>query len=77
MGFVLLEYVIQAVSRTPGGEEVMTLFGAVLFRVVCSVFSKLFIPFERIRTSTLGDVERIKIHYVRSCLAQSCSSSLI
>ena len=39
----------------------MTLFGAVLFRAVCAVFSKLFICFERIRASTLGDVERIKI----------------
>ena len=39
----------------------MTLFGAVLFRAVCTVFSKLFIHFERIRASTLGDVERIKI----------------
>ena len=38
----------------------MTLFGAVLFRVVCAVFSKLFIHFERIRTSTLGDGERFK-----------------
>ena len=39
----------------------MTLFGAVLFRAVCAVFSKLFIHFERIRASTLGDVEQIKI----------------
>ena len=39
----------------------MTLFGAVLFRAVCAVFSKLFIHFERIRASTLGDVEWIKI----------------
>ena len=39
----------------------MTLFGAVLFRVVCAAFFKLFIHFERIRTSTLGDVEQIKI----------------
>ena len=39
----------------------MTLFGAVLFRAVCAVFSKLFIHFERIRAYTLGDVERIKI----------------
>ena len=37
------------------------LFGAVLFRVVCAVFFKLFIHFERIRASTLGDGERIKI----------------
>ena len=45
----------------PGGGEDMTLFGAVLFRVVCAAFSKLFIHFERIRTSTLGDVKQIKI----------------
>ena len=53
------------------------LFGAVLLRVVCAVFSKLFIHFERTRTITLGDVERIKIYYVQSCSAQSCSGSLI
>ena len=45
----------------------MTLFGAVLLRVVCAVFAKLFVPSERIRANTLGDVERIKIYYVRSC----------
>ena len=39
----------------------MTLFGAVLFRVVCAAFSKLFSHFERIRASTSGDVEQIKI----------------
>ena len=39
----------------------MTLFGAVLFRAVCAVYFKLSIHFERIRASTLGDVERIKI----------------
>ena len=55
----------------------MTLFGAVLSRVVRTVFAKLFVPSERIRASTLGDVERIKIYYVRSCSAQSCSGSLI
>ena len=33
----------------------MTLFGAVLFRVVHAVFAKLFVPSERIRASTLGD----------------------
>ena len=55
----------------------MTLFGAVLSRVVRAVFAKLFVPSERIRASTLGDVERIKIYYVRSCSAQSCSGSLI
>ena len=42
----------------PGGGEDMTLFGAVLFRVVCTVFFKLFIHFERIKTSTIADVER-------------------
>ena len=31
------------------------------FRVVCAVFLKLFIHFERIRASTLGDGEQIKI----------------
>ena len=31
------------------------------FRVVCAVFLKLFIHFERIRASTLGDGELIKI----------------
>ena len=61
----------------PEGGEVMTLFGAVLLRVVRAVLAKLFVPSERIRTSTLGDVERIKINYVRSCSAQSCSGSLI
>ena len=45
----------------PGGGEVITLFGAVLFRVICAVFFKLFIYFERIRANTLGDRERIKI----------------
>ena len=45
----------------PGGGEDITLFGAVLFRVVCAVFSKLFIHFERIRTRTLGDGDLIKI----------------
>ena len=45
----------------PGGGEVITLFGAVLLRVVRAVFSKLFVPSERARASTLGDVERIKI----------------
>ena len=40
----------------------MMLFGAVLFKVVCAAFFlKLFIHFERIRTSILGDVEQIKI----------------
>ena len=61
----------------PGGGEVMTLFGAVLFRSVLTVFAKLFIHSERIRASTLGDVERIKIYHVRSCSAQICSGSLI
>ena len=37
------------------------LFGAVLVRVVCAVFFKLFIHFERIRASTPGDGEQIKI----------------
>ena len=45
----------------PRGEEDITLFGAVLFRVVSAAFSKLFTLFERIRTSTLGDGELIKI----------------
>ena len=53
------------------------LFGAVRLRVLRAVFSKLFVPSERARASTLGDVERIKIYSVRSCSAQSCSSSLI
>ena len=61
----------------PGGGEVMTLFGAVLFRVVRAVFAKLFVPSGRTRASILGDVERIKIYYVRSCSTQSCSDSLI
>ena len=43
----------------PGGGEDITLFGAVLLRVVRAVFYKLFIHFERVRTSALGDVERI------------------
>ena len=55
----------------------MTLFGAVLSRVVCAVFAKLFVPSGRIRASTLGDVEQIMIYYVQSCSAQSCSGSLI
>ena len=32
-----------------------------LLRVVCAVFRKLFIHLERIRTSTLGEREQIKI----------------
>ena len=55
----------------------MTLIGAVLFRVVRAVFANLFVPSERIRASTLGDVEQIKIYYVRSCSAQSCSGNMI
>ena len=38
----------------------MMLFGAVRLRVVCAVFSKLFVPSERARASTLGYKERIK-----------------
>ena len=45
----------------PEGGEDITLFGAVLFRVVCAVFFKLLIHFERIRANTLGDEEQIKI----------------
>ena len=45
----------------PEGGEVWTLFGAVLLRADCTVYFKLFIRFERIRASTLGDVEQIKI----------------
>ena len=37
------------------------LFGAVLFRVICAVFFRLFIYFERIRANTLGDRKRTKI----------------
>ena len=55
----------------------MTLFRAVLLRVVRAAFAKLFVPSERIRASTLGDVERIKIYYVRSFSTQSCLGSLI
>ena len=55
----------------------MTLFRAVLLRVAVQYLSKLFVHSERARASTLGDVERIKIYYVRSCSAQSCSGSLI
>ena len=59
----------------PGGEEIITLFGAVWLRVVCTVVSELFVPSEKARASTLGDEERIKIYYVQSCSAQSCSGS--
>ena len=55
----------------------MTLFGAVLLRVVHAVLAKLIVPSGRIRANTLGDEEQIKIYYVRSSSAQSCSSSLI
>ena len=53
----------------------MTLFGAVLFRVVCAAFFKLFIHFERIRTSTLGDVEQIKI--VTSGAVRPCAVRVV
>ena len=55
----------------------MTLFGAVLLRVVRAVLAKLFVPSEKIRASTLGDVEWINIYYVQNCSAQSCSGSLV
>ena len=54
----------------------MTMFGAVLSRVVRAVSAKLFVPSGRIKASTLGDVERIKIYYVWSCSAQSSSAAL-
>ena len=53
----------------PGGEEDMTLFGAVWLRAVRTVKSWLSVPSERIRASTLGEEERIKIYYVWSCSA--------
>ena len=36
---------------------------------------KLFVPSGRARAITQGGEERIKICYVQSCLAQSCSDS--
>ena len=45
----------------PEGDEVITLFGAVLLRAVRTVKVTLFVPSERARASTLGDEEQIKI----------------
>ena len=47
----------------------MMLFGAVWLRAVRTVKSWLSVPSERIRASTLGEEERIKIYYVWSCSA--------
>ena len=57
-------------------REVLTLFGAVLFRAVRTVKIMLFAPSERARASTQGGEEGIKIYYVQSYMAQSCLGSL-
>ena len=62
--------------QPPGGEEVLTLFGAVLLRALHTAKITLFVLSERARASTQGGEEQIKIYYVRSCLAQSCWGSL-
>ena len=69
-------YSLRCPQQLPGGEEALTLFGAVLLRAVCTVKVTLFVPSERARASTQGGEEQIKIYYVQSCSAQSCSGSL-
>ena len=70
-------YSMRCPPLPPGGDEVLRLFGAVRLRAVRTVKIMLFVPSERARASTQGGEERIKIYYVRSCSAQSCSGSLI